>query len=143
MKGPGLFYTSKSKTMVNPIKELTGWFILLFALSMACSEANAQEKKPWDYYYTIWFVLNKPSKEFVAHYDSVKCIACDSIEYHPHSEWVQSFDDSTESYGYYHHLRSTGRVLIWGKYECGVDTNSIWIDKYSVPLHRYLKIKQP
>jgi hypothetical protein len=94
-------------------------------------------------YWTIWFNLASYSKEFEAVYDAGKCIACDSLKYHPHGGWVQSYDDSATAYQYYHKLRSTGKVLMWGKYECGVDTTSVWIDKYSVQLYRYLQIKQP
>jgi len=99
--------------------------------------------KPWEYYWTIWFKLSKPSKEFIAHYDSVKCIACDSLEYRPHEEWVQSVDDSLGAYEYYRHLRHDGKVTMWRKYECEVDTTSVYIDKYVVPLHNYIGIKQP
>lgn len=88
-------------------------------------------------YWTIWFTLNKVSKDFVAYYDSIKCYACDSMEYLPHSKWIQSFNDSSEAYGYYHHLKAEGKVLIWHKYECGVDTTSVYIDRYDMVKGKY------
>jgi hypothetical protein len=94
-------------------------------------------------YWTIWFTMNNPSKEFSDEHDRNKCRACDSMKYQPLSKWVQSFNDSTEAYEYYWHLKSTGKVLMWEKYECGIDPASVYIDKYSMQLRQYLGIKQP
>jgi hypothetical protein len=116
--------------------------VLLLVLCIGCETVGAQVKND-DRMWTIWFTVDKPSKEFAAAYDRNKCLACDSIKNHPRDEWVQSFFDSSESYEYYWHLRSTGKVLMWGEYECGVDTASVWIDEYSLIKRDYLKIKQP
>ena len=95
-------------------------------------------------FWTIWFTLSRPYPDnFIAHYDSTKCTHCDSLESEKSSDWVQSFDDSTVAYQYYHDLKHTGKVLIWNKWVCGIDAGSVYIDKYSVVLRKYLNIKQP
>jgi hypothetical protein len=118
---------------------------LLLIISLIASSVKGQKVKLYTPppYWTVWFTLNDISKEFTAHYDSTKCFSCDSLEYVKHSEWVQSFDDSAEAYRYYRDIKITGKVLIWHKYENGVDTSTVWIDKYSIVLHKYLNIKQP
>lgn len=79
-------------------------------------------------YWTIWFTT----------------ISCeDGYDYQSANKWVQSYNDSATAYGYYQKLRRTGKVLVWNKMKCIVDTSDVWIDKYSVVQHQYLKIKQP
>jgi len=116
-----------------------GW-LMATAQKTDTSKLKAYVSPP---YWYVWFNMANYSKEFETAYDANKCTACDSLKYHPHGEWVQSFDDSAIAYQYYHHLKSTGKVLMWGKYECGVDTSSLWIDEYNIQLRKYIKIKQP
>lgn len=121
-------------------------YTLLIALlavaitSQAQNKQNTEADKP---FWTIWFRLSKPSKEFEAKYDSTKCRACDSLKYHPHDQWVQSYSDSATAYAYYRRLKYTGTVVMWNRYLCQVDTSFVYIDKYSMTERKYLQIKQP
>lgn len=108
-------------------------FIVLLLSTAYASRGQEFKKTAYvrgdDYYYwTIWF-------------NTMSCE--DGFDYQHGKRWVQSYSDSAQSYNYYFKLRSSGKVLIWNKMKCSVDTANIYIDKYSISLHKYLKIKQP
>lgn len=99
--------------------------MLLFSLSVKSQKRDSVIN---NYYWTIWF-------------QTTSCE--DGYDYQHSDRWVQSYFDSTQSYMYYYKLRFTGKVLIWNKMKCIVDTTTVWIDKYSISLHKYMEMKQP
>lgn len=113
-----LIYSVKGQSVPTPYNRQPD-------VRMDTGEQHAYVPPP---YWTIWF----------------RTMSCeDGYDFQHPDSWVRSYDDSATAYRYYYKLRRTGKVLIWDKMKCIVDTTDVWIDKYSIAQHQYLKIKQP
>lgn len=61
----------------------------------------------------------------------------DGYDYASINHWVQSYDDSAIAYRYLRKMIKTGKVLIWKKMKCVVDTSSVYIDRYDMIKRKY------
>lgn len=98
-----------------------GKWIAAILLILVFGSAKAQKYTPPPYW-TVWFTTTSCE---------------DGYDYQSSYQWVQSYDDSAKAYKYYHSLRSTGKVKVWNKMKCVVDTTSVYIDRYDMLKRKY------
>jgi len=100
--------------------------LLIIMLIFVTSTSNGQAIKrgnPDRFYWTIWF----KTTAYPPNFDSTG----------KGSNWVQSFFDPWEATRYYTDLKTSGKVLIWRKYLCRVDTSSVRIDSFDLITRKY------
>lgn len=73
-------------------------------------------------YWTVWFTTTSCE---------------DGYDYQSMTSWVQSYNDSATAYRYSRKIIKTGKVLIWNKMKCIVDTSSVYIDRYDMVKRKY------
>lgn len=75
------------------------------------------------FYWTIWFTVSNYPSDF----DTTG----------KGNKWVQSFSDPYKASDCYHSLKSTGTVIIWGKYSCKVNPETVYIDSFNMVTRKY------
>lgn len=99
---------------------------ILFLLFLIIFSLKTQAQKRGDpnvYYWTIWFTTTAYPANFDGPGKGCK--------------WVQSFFNPEEATKYYKRLKSTGKVIIWGKHSSKVDTASVYIDSFNMITRKY------